>query len=230
MRLNKYIAHTGHCTRREASRLLARGEIKVNGEIVKEESYRVMEGDVITHLDKPLQQKIEHRYILINKPKHFTTDIKDKDSKYIMGLIKKEDPTGLMAVDEMGPRSIGLLLLTSDAGLVKKLSEKNRKIRRVYLVKLNKEIDKKEIKKLLKDRKTLKVEAASHVEGYDKHHVGLEMTIGSESTLTGVLNRMGFEIKRIDRSYYAGLTKKDLKRGWSRHLKEMEERMMRHFI
>ena len=230
MRLNKYIAHTGHCTRREASRLLARGEIKVNGAIVKEESYRVMEGDEITHLDKPLKEKIEHRYILINKPKHFSTDINDKDSKYIMGLIKKEDPTGLIAVDEMGPKSIGLLLLTTDTNLVKKLSQKDRKIRRVYLVKLDKEIENKEIKKLLKERKTLKIEAASHVEGYDKHHVGLEMTIGTEKILTGVLNRMGFEMKRLDRSYYAGLTKKDLKRGWSRNLKEMEERMMKHFI
>lgn len=230
MRLNKYIAHTGHCTRREASRLLARGEIKVNGKIVKEESYRVMEGDIITHLDNPLQEKIKHRYILINKPKHFTTDIEDKDSKYIMGLIKKEDPTGLIAVDQMGPKSIGLLLLTSDALLVEKLNQKNRKIRRVYLIKLNQEIEKKEIKKLLKERKTLKIEAASHVEGYDKFHLGIEMTIGSEDLLKKVLDRMGFEIKRIDRSYYAGLTKKDLKRGWSRHLKEMEERMMRHFI
>lgn len=230
MRLNKYIAHTGHCTRREASRLLARGEIKVNGTIVKEESYRVMEGDEITHLDKPLQEKIEHRYILINKPKHFSTDINDKDSKYIMGLIKKEDPTGLIAVDEMGPNSIGLLLLTTDANLVKKLSQKDRKIRRVYLIKLDKEIKNKEIKKLLKDRKTLNIEAASHVEGYDQHHIGIEMTIGTEKILKGVLQRMGFEIKRIDRSYYAGLTKKDLKRGWNRHLKEMEERMMKHFI
>jgi len=230
MRLNKYIAHTGHCTRREASRLLARGEIKVNGEVVKEESYRVMEGDEITHLDKPLQQKIEHKYILINKPKHFTTDIEDKDSKYIMGLIKKEDPTGLVAVDEMGPNSIGLLLLTTDITLVKKLSEKDRKIRRIYLIKLDKEIGKKDIKKLLKDRKTLKIEAASHVEGYDKHHIGIEMTKGTEKILTGVINRMDYEIKRIDRSYYAGLTKKDLKRGWSRPLKEMEERMMKHFI
>ncbi len=230
MRLNKYIAHTGHCTRREASRLLARGEIKVNGEIVKEESYRVMEDDQITHLDKPLKAKVEHRYILINKPKHFSTDIDDKDSKYIMGLIKKEDPSGLIAVDKMGPTSIGLLLLTTDAGLVQKLNQKDRKIRRVYLAQLDREIDPKEIKKLLKDRKTLKIEAASHVDGYDKNHVGLEMTIGSEDILKGVFHRMGFEVKRLDRSYYAGLTKKDLKRGWSRHLKEMEERMMRHFI
>ena len=230
MRLNKYIAHTGHCTRREASRLLARGEIKVNGELVQEESYRVMEGDEITHLDKPLEQKIEHRYILINKPKHFSTDIKDKDSKYIMGLIKKEDPEGLIAVDEMGPRSVGLLLLTTDIALVEKLSQKDRKIRRVYLIKLDKEIDEKDIKKLLKDRKTLKVEAASHVEGYDMDHIGIEVTKGTEAILNGVINRMGFEIKKIDRSYYAGLTKKDLKRGWSRHLAEMEERMMKHFI
>lgn len=230
MRLNKYIAHTGHCTRREASRLLARGEIKVNGEIVKDESYRVMEGDEITHLDKALQQKIEHRYILINKPKHFTTDIEDKDSKYIMGLIKKEDPTGLVAVDHMGPKSIGLLLLTTDHVLVEKLSQKDRKVRRVYLIKLDKEIAIDDIKKLLKDRKTLKIESASHVDGYDTNHIGLEMTIGSEDILAGVFNRMGYEIKRIDRSYYAGLTKKDLKRGWSRHLKEMEERMIKHFV
>ncbi len=230
MRLNKYIAHTGHCTRREASRLLARGEIKVNGEIVKEESYRVMEGDEITHLDKPLQEKIEHRYILINKPKHFSTDIEDKDSKYIMGLIKKEDPEGLIAVDEMGPRSIGLLLLTTDKVLVEKLSQKDRKIRRVYLIKLDKEIDQKDIKKLLKERKTLKIESASHVDGYELNHIGIEMTIGTEDILTGVISRMGYDIKRIDRSYYAGLTKKDLKRGWSRHLAEMEERMMKHFI
>lgn len=230
MRLNKYIAHTGHCTRREASRLLARGEIKVNGEIVKEESYRVMEGDIITHLDKPLEEKILHRYILINKPKHFSTDINDKDSKYIMGLIKKEDPTGLISVDSMGPTSIGLLLLTSDTVLADKLRQKDRKIRRVYLLRLDKEIGEKDIKKLLKDRKTLKIESASHVEGYDKHHIGLEMTIGTEDILKGVLNRMTYEIKRIDRNYYAGLTKKDLKRGWSRHLAEMEERMMKHFI
>ncbi len=230
MRLNKYIAHTGHCTRREASRLLARGEIKVNGEIVKEESYRVMEGDEITHLDKPLQEKIEHRYILINKPKHFSTDIEDKDSKYIMGLIKKEDPEGLIAVDEMGPRSIGLLLLTTDKVLVEKLSQKDRKIRRVYLIKLDKEIEQKDIKKLLKERKTLKIESASHVDGYELNHIGIEMTIGTEDILTGVISRMGYDIKRIDRSYYAGLTKKDLKRGWSRHLAEMEERMMKHFI
>ncbi len=230
MRLNKYIAHTGHCTRREASRLLARGEIKVNGEIVREEAYRVMEDDQVTHLDKPLQAQVEYRYLLINKPKHFSTDIEDKDSKYIMGLIKKEDPSGLVAVDHMGPKSVGLLLLTSDTTLVEKLSEKGRKIRRVYLVKLDKEIEESDIKKLLKERKTLTIESASHVDGHEPNHIGIEMTIGSEDILTGVLNRMGFEIERIDRSYYAGLTKKDLKRGWIRPLQEMEERMMKHFI
>lgn len=230
MRLNKYIAHTGHCTRREASRLLARGEIKVNGEVVKEEAYRVMEGDEITHLDKPLQEQVEYRYLLINKPKHFTTDIEDKDSKYIMGLIKKEDPTGLIAVDHMGPKSVGLLLLTNDKALVEKLSQKDRKVRRVYLIKLDKEIEEKDIKKLLKERKTLKIESASHVEGHDENHIGIEMTIGTEAILTGVISRMGYEIQRIDRSYYAGLTKKDLKRGWIRPLQEMEERMMKHFI
>ena len=230
MRLNKYIAHTGHCTRREASRLLARGEIKVNGEIVKEESYRVMEGDEITHLDKPLQEQVEYRYLLINKPKHFSTDIEDKDSKYIMGLIKKEDPAKLVAVDHMGPKSVGLLLLTSDTALVEKLNQKDRKIRRVYLIKLDKDVEQKDIKKLLKDRKTLKVESASHVNGHDANCIGVEMTIGTEDILTGVINRMGYEIIRIDRSYYAGLTKKDLKRGWIRPLQEMEERMMKHFI
>ena len=230
MRLNKYIAHTGHCTRREASRLLARGEIKVNGEVVKEESYRVMEGDEITHLDKPLQEQVEYRYLLINKPKHFSTDIEDKDSKYIMGLIKKEDPAKLVAVDHMGPKSVGLLLLTSDTALVEKLNQKDRKIRRVYLIKLDKEIEQKDIKKLLKDRKTLKVESASHVDGHDANYIGVEMTIGTEDILTGVISRMGYKIIRIDRSYYAGLTKKDLKRGWIRPLQEMEERMMKHFI
>jgi len=230
MRLNKYIAHTGHCTRREASRLLARGEIKVNGEIVKEESYRVMEGDVVTHKDKPLKAKVNHRYLLINKPKKFTTDINDKDSKYIMGLIKKEDPTGLIAVDDMGPNSIGLLLLTTDTALVEKLREKDRTIKRVYLIQLDKSISTTDIKKLLKPRKTLAVKSASHVEGYEANHIGIEMTMGNEKILTGVINRMGYEINRIDRSYYAGLTKKDLKRGWSRPLAEMEERMMKHFI
>ena len=230
MRLNKYIAHTGHCTRREASRLLARGEIKVNGEIVKEESYRMMEGDVVTHKDKPLKAKVNHRYLLINKPKKFTTDINDKDSKYIMGLIKKEDPTGLIAVDDMGPNSIGLLLLTTDTALVEKLREKDRTIKRVYLIQLDKSISTTDIKKLLKPRKTLAVKSASHVEGYEANHIGIEMTMGNEKILTGVINRMGYEINRIDRSYYAGLTKKDLKRGWSRPLAEMEERMMKHFI
>jgi len=230
MRLNKYIAHTRYCTRREASRLLARGEIKVNNKVVKEESYRVMEGDEVTHLNKPLQEQIVYMYLLINKPKHFTTDIGDKDSKYIMGLIKKEDPTGLIAVDHMGPKSVGLLLLTSDKALVEKLNQKNRKVRRVYLIELNKDIEKKDINKLLKDRKTIKIESASHVDGYQANYIGLEMTIGSENILKGVINRMGFEIQRIDRSYYAGLTKKDLKRGWIRPLQEMEERMMKHFI
>ena len=230
MRLNKYIAHTGHCTRREASRLLLRGEIKVNGEIVKEESYRVMEGDVITHLDKALEPKKNYRYLLINKPKKFTTESTDKESKYIMGLIKKQDPAGLKPVDNMGAYSIGLLLLTDDETLIAKLNEADRKIKRVYHIVLDKEISTTDIKKLTKTRKTLMIVAASHLEGFDPNHIGIEMHIGNEKILTRVIDRMGYKIERIDRSYYAGLTKKDLKRGWSRPLKEMEERMMKHFI
>jgi len=230
MRLNKYIAHTGHCTRREASRLLMRGEIKVNGQVVKEESYRVMEGDVITHKNQPLIEKKTYRYLLINKPKKFSTDIEDKDSKYIMGLIKKSDPEGLIAVDEMGPTSIGLLLLTDDKELAEKLSDAKRNIKRVYHIVLDKEINDADIKKLTRTRKTLAVDTASHIEGFGPEHLGIQMTIGSEKILTQTIERMDYKVLRIDRSYYAGLTKKDLKRGWSRPLKEMEERMMKHFI
>lgn len=230
MRLNKYIAHTGHCTRREASRLLLKGEIKVNGEVVNTESYRVMEGDIVTHLDKPLSAKVDYRYLLINKPIKFSTDKDDKDSKYIMGLIKSQDPKGLQCVTEMGPDSVGLLLLTDDNGLIAKLNEPNRKLKRVYLITLDREISKADIKKLVRPRKTLQITSASHVSGYEHNVIGIELSIGNEALIRRTLTRMDYSIKRLDCNYYAGLTKKDLKRGWSRPLKEMEERMMKHFI
>lgn len=228
MRLNKYIAHTGHATRREASRLILKGEIKVNGEVVRDDAYKVMEGDVITHKDAPLTKKIMRRYVLINKPKHFSTD--PKTEKYIMGLLKRIDPSGLEAVDDKGPDSVGLVLLTDDPEVKEKLRDTDRKIKRIYLVTLDKEMPAADIKKLVRPRKTIEIVAASHVEGHAAHSIGLELHRGSEKLLRRTIERFGYTVERLDCNYYAGLTKKDLKRGWSRELTLMEERMIKHFV
>lgn len=229
MRLNQYIGHTGYCTRREATRYILRGEIQVNGVVEKNDGYTVMEDDIVTHNGKTLEKAQQYSYLLMNKPRHFTTTKSEENPKYILGLLKNRETKNLVTVDEKGAESIGLVIITDDQKVAEKLRDPSRNIKRIYHITLDKECTESELESLAKSDK-LEIKSAKHIIDKEHNHIGLELLKGNEQLLSEALKNIGKEITRIDCSYYAGLNKKDLKRGWHRPLTIMEERMLKHFI
>lgn len=227
MRLNQYIGRTGYCTRREATRYILRGEVKVNGEVETNDAYKMQEGDEVTHLDKPIFEPVKYTYLLMNKPRHFTTVKSEDNPKYLLGLIKKIENDKLQVVDNMGPTDLGLVLITDDTAILEKLRDDKRSIKSVYAVTLENDITDTQLEKL----KALDgIKAASIVDTNDPKHIGVEMSLGNPELLQNQLSSLDIKSVRIDRNYYAGLNKKDLKRGWYRPLSLMEERMVKHFL
>jgi 23S rRNA pseudouridine2605 synthase len=234
MALNKYLAQSGLCSRRKAVELIAAGEVEVNGEVVTVPYLRVMPGDKVAY--KGEIQRIENQkvYVLLNKPKNCITSTNDPEGRMtVMDLVAGAADERLFPVGRLDRNTTGLLLLTNDGDLAKKLSHPSHKVKKVYYATLDQALTREDLGKIqegleLEDG-TVEVDAIGYVEGSKKHEIGLEIHLGRNRIVRRIFEHLGYQVTKLDRMYYAGLTKKDIPRGKWRHLTPKEVIMLKHF-
>ncbi len=234
MRLNKYIAHCGISSRRQAVEFVKKGEVTVNGEVVKEPFYLVQPQDKVTYKGKLIKPEANKVYILMNKPKgYLTTVTDDRGRKTVMDLLKGKVEERIFPVGRLDRATTGLLLLTNDGDLAKKLSHPSHKVKKLYHVVLDKPVAKVDLEKIKKgvelEDGVAQVDGVDYVNDAPKNEVGIELHIGKNRIVRRIFEHLGYQVEKLDRMYYAGLTKKDLPRGFFRHLTEKEVIMLKHF-
>ncbi len=234
MRLNKYIAHCGICSRRQAVDIIKNGQVTVNGEVAKEPFYQVKKNDKVQYKGKLVKPESRKVYILMNKPKDFITTVSDeRGRKTVMDLLKGKVQERVFPVGRLDRQTTGLLLLTNDGDLAKRLSHPSYKVKKVYHVVLNKPLAKNDLEKIQKgielEDGIAEVDGIDYVTGAPKTEIGIEIHIGKNRIVRRIFEHLGYEVEKLDRMYYAGLTKKDLPRGFWRYLTEQEVIMLKHF-
>ena len=233
-RLNKYIAHSGVCSRRKAADLVKAGKIKVNGEVEINPAIEVTDADRIEYDGKVLKAVTEMVYLLVNKPKGVVTTLSDEQGrKTIWDMVKEKVKTRIFPVGRLDMYTTGLLLLTNDGDLTLRLSHPRHKVKKIYHVQLDRplqEKDKLAIEKGIElEDGIAEIDGISYVKGEDETHVGVEIHMGKNRIVRRIFEHFDYSVVKLDRVYYAGLTKKDLPRGWSRFLSEKEIIMLKHF-
>ncbi|HSZ25467.1 MAG TPA: pseudouridine synthase [Cytophagaceae bacterium] len=226
IRLNRYIANSGVCSRRDADQLISEGLVEVNGKVVTEMGYKVNPGDVIRY-DGGLLKREKLVYLLLNKPKDFITTMDDpQERKTVMQLVAGACPERVYPVGRLDRNTTGLLILTNDGALAEKLTHPSNKISKVYQVELNRALEKEDFHKIeeggvILEDGPVKVDAIAYSEG-SKKVLGLEIHEGRNRIVRRIFEHLGYEVERLDRTMYSGLTKKDLPRGNWRFLTEKE--------
>ena len=225
-RLNKYIAHAGICSRREADMHISLGVVKVNNKVMTELGYQVKEGDVV-HFDGKRITPEKKAYVLLNKPKGFITTTKDeKGRKTVMDLIANSTPSRVVPVGRLDRPTTGLLLFTNDGDLAKKLTHPSSMVKKLYHVVLSKSLKPHDLAQIRRgltlDDGPVQVDEVSYVKGASKREIGLEIHSGRNMIVRRIFEHMGYEVISLDRVVFAGLTKKDLARGTWRHLSKQE--------
>ncbi len=226
IRLNKYVANSGVCSRRDADIYIAAGNVTVNGKPITEMGYRVKLTDEVK-FDGRLLNPIKKEYVLLNKPKDFSTTVRDeKGRRNVSGLISSASKAKLLPVDKMDKNATGLLLFTNDGDLTKRLKSPINGLRKIYHLVLDRDlrsVDLKRIKEGLQvDDKVVRIQDISFIDGAPKREVGIEVYSSRNRIVERIFEELEYKIERIDRVAYAGLTKKDLPRGHWRYLTEQE--------
>jgi len=225
IRLNKYIANSGICSRREADDLITAGVILVNGKVETELGTKVMPTDEVRYEDKILQRE-KPVYILLNKPKNFITTTDDEKSRdNVMMLIEGACPQRVYPVGRLDRDTTGLLLFTNDGEMTKKLTHPRYGVKKIYQVGLDKNMSLADFETLangieLEDG-MMKPDDLAFVDG-EKNVIGITLHSGKNRIVRRLFARLGYEVEKLDRVYYAGLTKKDLPRGEWRFLRQDE--------
>lgn len=225
IRLNRYISNSGVCSRREADKLIESGEIKINGKVVTDLGTKVLKNDKVIYQDRVLDAE-KKVYVLLNKPKDFITTTNDPDGrKTVLDLVSKAGDERIVPVGRLDRATTGLLLLTNDGDLAMKLTHPKNEISKVYEVTLDKPLTKADIKAIAD---TVELEdgpvpvADMVINTDDRRILGIEIHIGRNRIIRRLFEHLGYEVTKLDRVLFAGLTKKDLPRGKWRFLKESE--------
>ncbi len=232
MPLNKFIAHSGECSRRDAAELVKQGKVKVNGELVLDPGYRVQHDDKVTMSGKKLTPQKGMVYLLLNKPKGFITTNEDPQGrKTVMQLVGNSGIERLFPVGRLDKDTSGLLLITNDGDLTQKLCHPSYNIKKVYQVTLDKPLTKADFEKIiegveLEDGKAI-VDELAYLE--KKNELGLEIHSGRNRIVRRIFESLGYVVEKLDRMMYAGLTKKNLPRGKWRFLDPREVVLLKHF-
>ena len=226
VRLNKYIAHAGICSRREADTLIAAGNITVNGKTITEMGYKVSPADEV-RFDGRLLNTEKKEYVLLNKPKNFITTTRDeKGRRTVMELVSRASPSRLLPVGRLDRNTTGLLLFTNDGDLAKKLTHPKHGVRKIYHVELDKTFRDADLQKVREGLQLedgpISVDEISYIKGAPKKEVGVEIHSGRNRIVRRIFEHLGYRVVRLDRVVFAGLTKKDLPRGHWRHLTRQE--------
>lgn len=226
IRLNKYIANAGICSRREADTLIKQGLVKVNGKVITEMGYQVQKTDKVSFDGQNLTPE-KPVYVLLNKPKGYISTTKDeKARKTVMDLVANASPYRLFPVGRLDRPTTGLILLTNDGHMTKKLTHPSFNVKKIYHVTLDKKLTRADMDTILEgltfDEGVAVVDKISYIEGKPRNEVGVELHIGWNRIIRRIFQRMGYEVEALDRVVFAGLTKKNVKRGNWRILTEQE--------
>lgn len=228
VRLNKYLSNAGICSRREADVLIKTGIVKVNDEVITELGYRVKPGDKVQYDGETISPDTK-RYILLNKPKGYAVTASSRE-KNVFKLVQNACKEPIYPIDKLDRNTTGLLLFTNDSDLQKKMSHPKYQITKIFQVSLTKPVSMEHLEHLktgveLEDGKVW-ADGAEIVDG-DAKEVGVELRTNKKDVIKRMFKALGYDIKKIDRVSYAGLTKKDLPRSYWRPLTEKEISFLR---
>jgi 23S rRNA pseudouridine2605 synthase len=226
IRLNKYLSNSGLCTRREADEFIASGMVEVNGKTITEMGYKVNPGDVVKYAGERLSPE-KSVYLLLNKPKDFVTTVKDPNGRSTVMQLIKGAGARVFPVGRLDRMTTGLLMLTNDGDLAKKLTHPKHNVKKLYHVQLDKNVKAEHLKQLVEgvelEDGVMAADVVSYVgDGKDKREVGIEIHSGKNRVVRRLFEGLGYKVLKLDRVVFAGLTKKDLPRGRWRTLTEQE--------
>jgi 23S rRNA pseudouridine2605 synthase len=232
IRLNKYLANAGVCSRREADEFIQSGVVTVNGVVATELGMKVKRSDEVKFQDQPvtLEKKV---YVLLNKPKDYVTTSDDpQQRKTVMDLVKDACPERIYPVGRLDRNTTGVLLLTNDGDLASKLTHPKFLKKKVYHVFLDKNVSEEDLQKIaegieLEDGE-VHADAIEYADDRDKSQVGIEIHSGRNRIVRRIFEKLGYRVVKLDRAQFAGLTKKNLRRGDWRFLTEKEVEMLRN--
>ncbi len=231
IRLNKYLADAGVCSRREADVLIATGAVSVNGKVVTKLGTKVKPTDKVQYGGQTLKRE-KLQYLLLNKPKDYITTSDDpQNRRTVMQLIKNACTERIYPVGRLDRNTTGLLLFTNDGNLAKKLMHPKSNIKKIYHVVLDKNLTSRDMKKIAEgldlEDGFIQVDQIAYVaDAKDKKEVGVELHSGKNRIVRRIFEHLGYKVKKLDRVFFAGLTKKDLPRGKWRFLSPKEVRML----
>lgn len=230
IRINRFIALAGISSRREAEKYIEAGLVEVNGEIMTNLAYRVMPTDVVKYDGAELRSEIT-RFVLLNKPKDFITTVEDdKGRRTVMSLLNGACKERIYPVGRLDRNTTGVLLFTNDGDMAKKLTHPKHGVKKIYHVVLDKPLEREHLEQIsegiMLNDGPAPVDSISFVEGMKKNEVGIEIHIGRNRIVRRIFEHFDYKVVKLDRVYFGGLTKKNLKRGQWRHLEKNEINML----
>jgi len=234
MRLNRFIANSGVCSRREADELISKGMISVNGSLVTDLGTKVKYSDDVRYKGKKLSAE-KKVYVLLNKPKGYVTTVEDAHAEHtVMDLLGNDFHERIYPVGRLDKETTGVLLLTNDGDLTGKLTHPKYNRRKIYHVFLETPLAKNDLFKLTEgiqlDDELVVADAVSYADPEDRSQIGIEIHSGQNRVIRRLFEGLGYKVKKLDRVYFAGLTKKNLPRGKWRFLSEKEISMLKRGV
>lgn len=233
MPLNKFVAHAGICSRRDAADLVKSGAVSVNGTQVTEPGFKVTAKDDVRVNGKKITSKKNLVYILLNKPKDFITTTEDPQGrKTVMDIVKSATPERVYPVGRLDRNTTGVLLLTNDGELAQKLSHPSYEIKKIYEVRLDKPLQKKDFDTIINGIELedgfIAPDTLAYADSKDKSVIGIEIHSGRNRIVRRIFEKLGYDVRNLDRVMYANLTKKNVERGKWRFLQEKEIRLLKY--
>ena len=232
--LNKYIAHGGICSRRDAAELIRQGKVTVNGLLVTEPGTKVAPTDLVKVAGKKITISRNFVYVLLNKPKDYITTTDDPQGRRtVLDLIRQATPERVYPVGRLDRNTSGVLLLTNDGDLAQKLAHPSHQIKKIYHVALDKPLTRADFDKIINGEVQLEdgpalVDVMAYADPKDKTQIGLEIHSGRNRIVRRIFEHLGYDVQGLDRVMYAGLTKKNVQRGHWRLLTEKEVRVLKY--
>lgn len=225
VRLNKYVANSGMCSRREADMHIATGSVTVNGTVVTEMGYKVKKDDEVK-FDGARVYPEKNAYVLLNKPKGYATTTSEGKGRTIMDLVANAGSSRIKPIGRLGRNSLGLILFTNDDDVVRKFTNSKTGVQRLFHIELEKNLKLEDLKKIQAglnvEGKQIAVDEISYVEGQSKNQIGLKLKNTGNTVIRAIFEHLNYEIVSLDCVAIGGLTKKDLPRGRWRHLTQQE--------
>lgn len=233
MPLNKFLAHCGVTSRRDAVTLIIEGKVSVNKKVITQPAFKVNEKDDVFYNGKKLYVTKNLVYILLNKPKDYITTTDDpQNRKTVLQLTKNATDQRIYPVGRLDRNTSGVLLLTNDGDLTQELTHPSFNVKKVYEAKLDKPLTKADFEKILSGLKLddgeIFADALAYADSKDKSVIGIELHSGRNRIVRRIFEHLGYDVKGLDRVMYANLTKKNVERGKWRYLSEKEVRLLKY--